>query len=65
MCCCGCGGRKNRKRRYAPGHDSRYGRRKKTRIIEEKLVPKVLQEQAQRDAQRGIVPGLGGRKEKR
>ena len=28
---------------------------------EEKSTPKVLKEKAKRDAQRGIIPGLGGK----
>ena len=63
LCGCGCGTRKtNPRRRYAPGHDSRSCRRKLFRnMAEEKSVPKVLQERAKRDAQRGIIPGSGSR----
>lgn len=67
LCRCGCGQRKtNPKRRYAPGHDSRSARRKLFRMrpqVEEKSVPKILKERAKRDAQRGIIPGLGTRLE--
>lgn len=61
QCRCGCGMRKTSpRRRYAPGHDSRTSRRKLFRnMVEEKSVPKVLQERAKRDAQRGVFPGLG------
>lgn len=54
LCKCGCGSRKTSpRRRYAPGHDSRSGRRRLF-WMREKVTPAALERQARRDARRGV-----------